>query len=784
MTRIISPLARVTIGKDVFVAGDGILKSVSVEIGENARSSRCNFALYDKGLLIGAKYQAISFAQGGIITPEGLLKEKESTPDVSDTPTNPTLSSAAGAAGSGGSARNTSLSPEERAFLDTIAFGEGTWGRGDDGYNVIVNYKYFSDYSRHPDVYVRSANSTAAGRYQFLNTTWNGKPGRPGLKQQLKLKDFSPASQDLGGIELVKQAGALSFVRQGSKGFEKAVELCSYTWASFPPPRYPQKTRPISELKNFYIKALLKYQDQSPAQAAAATQPEATKKPSADNAKPTTLKDKADSKAAEVTEKGCEIIVELGFSLTQMISFHFFHTGTTTSRGQLDETVFEGQMIRWLLHRRTQNTAYTKITLRQLAQMICNRYRLKLDMEGNGPTYQYLDVSGISDYELLLREARAIGYTIREDKNILILKPVRPNFTGFVITRNILQTIKFGDRASADRASTPGTTTSTPDVAAAESKTKNERMTGKPTQTKTEDSTATGMKSESKVAVTGAATSAVHGTTIPDTSVTGLPKQEIGAIDLGDGKAEAAEIKDESKRVKGYESQASLITTPEILTIVPGSIIGVSDEVAPPPFNREWRVATVRHTLSTSGMRSELSFYSPQAAKEGNGSVSTSDTTAAPATEVKPGGFVLPAAGTTGDGVNGGGNGHRKHTGVDIANAQGTPIVASASGTVYKALGGCTVGDDSCHGGYGNNIVIQHENGYFTRYAHLRQILVTQGQKVKQGQKIGTMGNTGRSSGSHLHFEIRKGGSFTDQAVVFSDVGLVIPQKHNKGFRY
>lgn len=783
MTRLISPIARVRIGDLQLQSGDGILKSVSVELGENQRSSRCSVQIYDPDLLIGAAFTKISFAQGGIATPEGLLKEKESTPDVSDTPTNPTTSSAAGAAGSGGSARNTSLSPEERAFLDTIAFGEGTWGRGDDGYNVIVNYKYFSDYSRHPDVYVRSANSTAAGRYQFLNTTWNGKPGRPGLKQQLKLKDFSPASQDLGGIELVKQAGALSFVRQGSKGFEKAVELCSYTWASFPPPRYPQKTRPISELKNFYIKALLKYQDQSPAQAAAATQPEATKKPSADNAKPTTLKDKADSKPPEITQKGCEIIVELGFSLTQMISFHFFHTGTTTSRGQLDESTFEGQMIRWLLHRRTQNTAYTKITLRQLAQKICDRYRLKLDMEGNGPTYQYLDQTSITDYELLLREARAIGYAIREDKNTLILKPIRPNFTGFVITRDILQTIKFGDRASADRASTPGTTTSTPAVAAAETKTKNERKTGKPTQTKIEDSTATGVMAEAKVAVTGAATPAVHGTTILDTSITGLPKQEIGSIDLADGRAEAQAITDEQKRVKGYESQASLITTPEILTLVPGSIIGVSDEVAPTPFNREFRVASVRHTLSTGGMRSEVQMYSPQAAKESSGSASTSDTTA-PATEVKPGGFVLPAAGKTGDGINGGGNGFRKHTGVDIANVQGTPIVASASGTVYKVLGGCSVGDKFCQGGYGNNVVIQHETGYFTRYAHLHEILVTQGQKVKQGQKIGTMGNTGRSYGSHLHFEIRKGGSFTDQAIVFSDVGLTIPQEHKKGFRY
>ena len=626
MTRIISPLARVTIGKDVFVAGDGILKSVSVEIGEDARSSRCNFALYDKGLLIGAKYQALSFASGGIITPEGLLKEKEAPTSAPETPS----ADPSGTTTSGSSTQNTSLKPEVRAFLDLIAWAEGA------DYNVMFTGRRFSSFADHPRIKITSGGltSNAAGRYQFLASTWDE------TKRALGLKDFSPASQDLAAVYLIdKKRKALKFVEQGTKGLKQALDLLSYEWASFPPARYPQKTRSFEALTNKYISFLLKYRRQSPAQAVAATQPEATGKAAADNAKPTILKDKADSKTVEVAQKGCEIIVELGFTLNQMIAFYFYHVGTTTSRGQLDETTFEGQSIRWVLTRRTQNTAYTKITLRQLAQKICDRYRLKLDMDGNGPIYQYLDQTGISDYELLLREARAIGYTIREDKNILILKPVRPNFTGFVITRDILQNIKFGDRASADRASTPGTTTSTPDVAAAEAKTKNERMTGKPTQTKTEDSTATGMKSESKVAVTGAATSAVHGTTIPDTSVTGLPKQEIGAIDLGDGKAEAAEIKDESKRVKGYESQASLITTPEILTIVPGSIIGVSDEVAPPPFNREFRVASVRHTLSTGGMRSEVQMYSPQAAKEGSGSATTSDTTAAPATEVKPGGF-------------------------------------------------------------------------------------------------------------------------------------------------
>ena len=774
MTRIISPLARVQIGGkngDIFVSGDGILQSVSVELGENKRSSRCQVTLYDKGLLIGAKYQAISFAQNGIATPEGLLKEVSPT----SAPIAPS-SDPSSVTTSGSSTQNAALSPQLRAFLDTIAWSEG------GQYDVMYTSKKFSSYADHPRVRFPIPRkfggryTTAAGRYQFIDTTWDN------LRARLKLKDFSPANQDLAAVELIRtECKALGDVERGSAGFETAIYKCSGQWASFPASKANQPRKSMAELKNVYIEALLKYQSQSPAQAAAATQPQAS---TSGTVAP--LQDKADSKMQEESQKGCEIIVELGFGFGQMIAFYFYHVATNTSRSQLAETSFEGQMIRWLLHRRTQNTAYTKITLRQLAQMICDRYRLKLDMEGTGPTYQYLDVSGITDYELLLREARAIGYGIREDRDTLIIKPVRPSFTGFVITRDILQNIKFGDRASADRASTPGTTTSTPDVAAAEAKTKNDRKTGKPTQTKTEDSTGTGDKKLKPVGVTGAATPQIHGTAIPDASITGLPKQEIGSIDLADGRAEAQAIADEQKRVKGYESSCTLVTTPEVLTLAPGSILGISDEVAPPPFNREFRVASVRHTLSTGGMRSEVQMYSPQAAKSSSGTSDTSTSTpsSSSATEIKPGGFVLPCSGRTGDGVNGGGNGHRKHTGVDIANVQGTTIVASASGTVYKVLGGCLVGDDSCQGGYGNNIVIQHENGYFTRYAHLHEILVSPGQKVKQGEKIGTMGNTGHSTGTHLHFEIRKGGSFSDRAVVFSEVGLIIPQPHNKGFRY
>jgi murein DD-endopeptidase MepM/ murein hydrolase activator NlpD len=86
------------------------------------------------------------------------------------------------------------------------------------------------------------------------------------------------------------------------------------------------------------------------------------------------------------------------------------------------------------------------------------------------------------------------------------------------------------------------------------------------------------------------------------------------------------------------------------------------------------------------------------------------------------------------------------HSGIDIANRTGTPILAADAGYVVMA------GRDTW--GYGNQVVIDHGNGYLTRYAHLNTILVKAGQAVKKNQKIGTMGSTGRSTGPHLHFEV------------------------------
>lgn len=95
------------------------------------------------------------------------------------------------------------------------------------------------------------------------------------------------------------------------------------------------------------------------------------------------------------------------------------------------------------------------------------------------------------------------------------------------------------------------------------------------------------------------------------------------------------------------------------------------------------------------------------------------------------------------------GYGTRMHEGTDMAGAYGTPIYATADGVVVHA------GWDN---GYGRLVKIKHDFGVETRYAHLSQIRVEVGQRVSRGDRIGDMGNSGRSTGTHLHYEVRLSG--------------------------
>lgn len=99
----------------------------------------------------------------------------------------------------------------------------------------------------------------------------------------------------------------------------------------------------------------------------------------------------------------------------------------------------------------------------------------------------------------------------------------------------------------------------------------------------------------------------------------------------------------------------------------------------------------------------------------------------------------------------------RSHVGIDLAFKDGVPVYAAASGTI--SFVGCDSrcnSCDSCDKGYGKYVIISHPNGSETRYAHLQDFKVVQGEKVNQGDLIGHVGHSGLCKGSHLHFEIRK----------------------------
>lgn len=96
------------------------------------------------------------------------------------------------------------------------------------------------------------------------------------------------------------------------------------------------------------------------------------------------------------------------------------------------------------------------------------------------------------------------------------------------------------------------------------------------------------------------------------------------------------------------------------------------------------------------------------------------------------------------------GRGKRHHEGVDMAGAHGTPIYSTGDGVVTHA---------GWQDGYGQLVTIKHEFGLETRYGHLSKVRVERGQRVSRGDQIGDMGNTGRSTGTHLHYEVRVNGT-------------------------
>ena len=118
-------------------------------------------------------------------------------------------------------------------------------------------------------------------------------------------------------------------------------------------------------------------------------------------------------------------------------------------------------------------------------------------------------------------------------------------------------------------------------------------------------------------------------------------------------------------------------------------------------------------------------------------------------------------------------HGAAMHAGIDLAGPIGTPIYATADGVVSEA--------GYNNGGYGNLVKIDHGRGIETRYGHLSAILVSPGQRIVRGQQIARMGSTGRSTGSHLHYEVRIDGRAVNPIPFMKSTDYLLAMQKNDG---
>ncbi len=214
-----------------------------------------------------------------------------------------------------------------------------------------------------------------------------------------------------------------------------------------------------------------------------------------------------------------------------------------------------------------------------------------------------------------------------------------------------------------------------------------------------------------------------------------------------------------------YPGQKLVITVPEPeLSVLVEEVVEYEEEYNAPVeyiYNDSWYTtkSVVRQEAESGYHEVKANVYTRNG-KEYDREILEEDIIEAPVAKIVEVGTITPPTFIVP--VNGGrvtsNYGYRAwqgkvHTGIDYGISTGTKVMASCGGTVIQA---------GWNGGYGYCVTIQHSGGIKTRYAHLSKVLVSVGQKVSQGQKIALSGNTGNSTGPHLHFEIIVNGSYKD----------------------
>ncbi|MBW4527090.1 MAG: peptidoglycan DD-metalloendopeptidase family protein [Phormidium tanganyikae FI6-MK23] len=679
---------------------------LQVVLSQGKGSSTCTVKLADPDGAIANKLITHSLINGGIPqidTGETLTETTQASPNR---------------AGTG--AQDRSLTPQRRAFLDLIAWAEGTYNQPDNGYGTYFGFRQFKNYKDHPDITGEvpyTGVSNASGRYQFMAInppTWEG------IKKKLNLPDFSPASQDKGAIELINEKGALPDIDAGR--IQAAIEKTSYVWASFPPFRYPsQGTKSMAECVAYYNQRLATYTNSG------GNVPQSSKASA-----PVTKS----INSADETVKGNLLTIQWGDVL-----FEFFHQKTNFDWTNKLTTI-GGVGIRWVLNRRPRNKTFTGKTFREIAASVAKAHGLTLDYQATyDVVYEFVSQDGMSDYKLLHREAERAGLILSEKGRKLVVKSLQ-NIKDTTIVlqfqQNVISLVTEDaaiDSKTADFGTYTGQSTG--------SKVDIDPISGKFVQTQ-QDIDPTKSKD-----VTGQSAKAPVG------------KLQPGTESKVQASAQAY------KRVRGLPTTVVIPLNDDSLRIEPMQAVRTKGFTE--FLDRVWVVDTITHNYASA--TSTLQMYAPVSVKADLSSRLPSTS----AGNLPPGSYMYPVHGfpvTSPVGfrtLNGG----KFHAGTDIGCPTGTPVQASGDGKIST----CEV-----QYGYGLIIRIAHPDGFATGYAHLDTAAVRLGQSVKKGQVIATSGNSqgggSGSTGPHLHWEVFKGSScLTPKALGLAEptVGMNTP---------
>lgn len=726
-------------GYDKKMATGDCLMDCSVTLGQNDLSSTGTITVADP---VGYIAQALinhSLLSGGINkleAPPSVPFSAAAPPPIGSTGTGEAVP---GGSGEGGVAvgADPEFTPEVKAFMDCIAYKEVHAGQHltRKGYfcnnGIQGSGGYFSEAEAAAGYPVSAGTKYNVGRYQFRKLDYDEFKAK-----DKRIKAYMPIDQDYLCLGKMKYREVMEPLKAGL--IREAIKRAGEEWASMPGSRYGQVQHgyTMEQAIAYYNQRLAYYKGGAqPAPKVDPTPPPATP---ATPAAPVPTSPSVTAAPELPPVKGNKFVITIGEDV-----FTFYHQSTEYDADN-GKTIIGGQSIRYALDRRKRNRVVHNTSLKAFAETVATAHKVPLNWQApNDIQFSVIDQRGLTDYAVLVQQAKQSGYFVSEDnKGAITIKPLTAvEDTGLVFKwRHNIISAKFKDEAL---------DSSKKDASSAllqgESKATLDPSSGAITQTKPDIDK------------------------VPDTSTTG-DKAPVQAGKPAPGQdLLQAQQRSRVSRVQGLPSVLVVPMSEQTRKLKP--LDAIKTEGFKDVLNRIWVIDMVKHEpfkgTTTLNVYSpiEVLDLTPQAPPPVAGSTAPVVSTAPIGNNV--GGYVYPCSNTFP--FTSYGSWHRVrekgkvHAGVDFAGgAGGGTIVAIADG-ILRAVNRFGYG-----GGYGTYCEVDHQNGVVSRYCHMisGSLVLPDGCLVKQGQEIGKIGNTGASRGAHLHFEVfRKGHQFGSDTI-------------------